>query len=241
VNFRRIAILAVACLSISSVALADVAGAKDDSPLPKQGSIAWNVGISGWLGSFQDLQDFYGAGIVSDQTPYGFDFELGADYTLARSFQLGVQVQTIDRIPETVTFGGVETHQWSAYTVGGALVAKYLIPVQDKWNLILHAEGGFYALVGSGVQASGVDNGTVNLDGSNIGGMFSVEGEFLQGAKKSWALDLGLGYRILKITPLTESGSIGGSPVSGTLKNIDGSDAGLDLSGPRVTATLRFY
>jgi hypothetical protein len=218
-----------------------VAVSTDNSPLPKEGSIAWNLGLAGWLGGSQDLQDFYGPALTSSQTTYGYELDLGADYTLARSFQLGLQAQGMAKSPETVTDDIGDSYVWTSYAVGGAVVAKYLIPIQDKWNLIFHVEGGYYTLVGSTYAISGFNEGNLDIDASNFGGMFAVEGEFLQGANKSWALDIGIGYRYLQMTPLTYTGTFNGASVNGTFKNNDSSTAYIDFSGLRLNGTLRFY
>ncbi len=121
------------------------------------------------------------------------------------------------------------------------MVTKYLIPIQDKWNLIFHVEGGYSTLVGSTYAISGFNEGNLDIDASNFGGMFAVEGEFFQGANKSWALDIGIGYRYLQMTPLTYTGTFNGASVNGTFENNDSSTAYIDFSGLRLNGTLRFY
>ena len=211
------------------------------SSLPKEGAIAWNVGIAGWQASFQDIQDIYGGGLT-DPTPFGGEFDLGADLTLAPCFQLGLQAQGIARAPEELHLNNdLYTDTWNVYAVGGALVMKYLIPLQDKFNLIIHGEGGYYSLVASTITGGGAASGSVNLDASNFGGMGCLEAEMLLDANNGVALDIGLGYRYLKMTPIKLSGTYSGIPVTGNLPNSAGGDATLDLSGLRLNATFRFY
>jgi hypothetical protein len=59
--------------------------------------------------------------------------------------------------------------------------------------------------------------------------------------KKSWALDVELGYRFLTFTPITETGTLNGFAVSDTLLNSDNSNAEIDFSGPRLSATARLF
>ena len=174
--------------------------------------------------------------------PFGGEADLGADFTLDPSFQVGLQAQGIMRAPETVSiYNDAEKTDWNVNVVGGALVLKYLISAGSNFNIIVHGEGGYYALVGSTAAFSGAISGTMNLDAQNVGGMGALEAEFLLDGNNSAALDIGLGYRYLQMTPVALSGTFNGATPSGNLSKAAGGDAILDLSGLRMNATLRFY
>jgi hypothetical protein len=211
------------------------------SSLPKEGSVAWNVGIAGWQATFHDMQVIYG-GELTDPSPFGGELDLGADLTLAPFFQIGLQAQGIMRAPEELhLYDDLYTDTWNVNAVGGALVLKYLEPIHDKVNVVIHAEGGYYSLVASSIVGGGAASGTVNLDASNFGGMVCIEAEMLLDASNSMALDIGLGYRYLKMSPVSLSGTYCNIEQGGSLQDPGGADSTLDLSGMRMNATLRFY
>jgi hypothetical protein len=208
-------------------------GNTGESSLPKPGKIVWNVGGAGSLYTFDDISTF-------DGTPetgfnYGGEADLGVDYTLAPNFQAGVQVQFLGRLPE-----GNGSITWNNYVIGETLDLKGLIPVMPGMNLILHGQGGLYTLIGSSMQT--VDSqgnfSTPTLSASGPGGMAEVQAEILMDADKSWALDFGLGYRYLILSPVTSSVGVNSSQ---SLLNPDQSNAQIDFSGPRISGAFRFF
>ncbi len=219
-----------------------------ENGLPMPGSLAWSLGLAGSAFGFDDLEAAYGSAIFSTQTPYGAELDLGADLTLFSGFQAGIQFQGMTRFPEKVSFtesgSGTETDEWDTYVLGGALGLKAYLPLGPKDNFIFYGECGVYALAGSHISMSDTNGnkGTLTLDGSNIGGAAGVELEFLQGVKSSWALDAGLGYRYLKISPITFTRTVNGTSGSAhLLANADGTNAEIDLSGLRLNVTVRFF
>jgi hypothetical protein len=213
--------------------------------LPKPGDLVFNVGFAGWLSSFQDLNDQYGTAVNSDSIPYGGEFGLGLDYTLSPNFQLGLQAQGLVKIPEQIQYTGVfgaETDQWNEYAVGGALVLKALFSLGGKTNLILNVQGGYYTLVASTVLVT-IPSGsnTLNLTVSNIGGCASAEIELVQGSNNSWALDFGVGYRYLPMTPVAARVAGDAASPSVNLLKAAGGNATLDFSGPRLNVAARFF
>jgi hypothetical protein len=82
----------------------------------------------------------------------------------------------------------------------------------------------------------------VNLTGSNFGGEAGGTLEFLLDDHKSTALDIGLGYRFLRFSPLASTVTATG-PVtfSSPMLNGDGSNAGVDFAGAQINVGLRFF
>jgi hypothetical protein len=85
-------------------------------------------------------------------------------------------------------------------------------------------------------------SGTDNLSASNFGGKIGITVEWLRETKASWALDVGLGYRFLTLTPVHAVQIVdGGGGGSGTLLDNDGKNAYVDFSGFYLSADLRFF
>jgi hypothetical protein len=82
----------------------------------------------------------------------------------------------------------------------------------------------------------------VNLSGSNFGGEAGGILEFLLDDHNSSALDIGLGYRFLRFSPLTSSVSAAGPvPFLSPVLNSDGTNAGVDFSGVQFNLGMRFF
>jgi hypothetical protein len=217
----------------------------DSVSLPDPDKLIWDVGFAGDMFSWQDLTSDYSPTTFAapSSSPTGIEFDMGVDYTLSHNFQLGLQLQGTVKQAEILTFGnsGV-TAVYTETDIGAALSAKYLISLGGDLNLVLHGEGGFYGLTGSGLNGT---NGTLvetgNLNATNAGGLLALETEWLE--KGGWSLDIGIGYRFLTFTPVkyidTTSGS--GPYPSQTLPNNTGGNSYLDFSGPRVNITVRLW
>jgi hypothetical protein len=227
--------------------------------LPKTGSITWNIMVAGDIGSYDDFQNFYGSSLdTNGLIPVGVEFGLGADYTIAPSFQFGLNLEGIYRhtAPVSIVYNPnsydptIETDQWSEFCLGPAVDVKYLIALNRNYNLIFRAELGYYVLVGSTVSgttwdADGYDVPyfiNYDLNSSSIGGFIGVEVEWMRGP--GWAVDFGLGYRFLNFSTLnyTYSDSLGNSG-SGVLPNAASpkTNASIDFSGFNITSAIRFF
>ena len=83
-----------------------------------------------------------------------------------------------------------------------------------------------------------------NFSGSNFGGEAAAAVEFFDEAKDS-ALDLEVGYRVLKFQPLTSNLTINNNgPVAdfpSPLTDSDGGKAAIDFSGIHVGLGVRIY
>ena len=205
--------------------------------LPRQGKIVFEIGDSDWAGNWNDINNIYGATVNSSETPIGIALNIGGAYVVSPNFQLGARVEYMKKTEESLDFGGLETVLWDEAAVGGALEAETVFPMGDGVNFIGSLDGGFYTLVGSTETGSGTIDETIDLAGSGPGGMVSAGVEFLMDSNKTWTLDLGLAYRFLSFSPITESAS----GASATLKNADGSNASLDFSGAGLFLGARFF
>jgi len=209
--------------------------------LPESGKWIWNLGGAAELLDRQDLISAYAPATFSAPSGplIGAEFDLGIDYTLSRSFELGVQFQAIAKPSQSVSLNNSGVTQiYSETCVGGVLTAEYRFSLDSKLNLAFHGEGGFYALAGSNLNATnGAQVQTGGLTAADPGGLLAVEFEWVQ--DDGWALDLGLGYRLLTFTPVNYANSTNGS--GGTLINNNGSAIDLDFSGPRFNAAVRFF
>jgi tetratricopeptide (TPR) repeat protein len=206
-----------------------------DSRLPKQGSISWTIGWAAESLSNQDLITDYAPDVVTFASePIGAEFDFGADYTLSQSFQLGAQIQFIEKEPEEIDSFD-ESTIFSESCAGLEVEGKYLLPLSEQFRLILEGQAGFYTLVGSTIVDS--DLGTINLSSSGPGGFIGAEIEWVLD-NGGWGIDLGLGYRALSFDTITATSSSLSSPT--TLKN-GTTNWTFDFSGPRVNAAVRFF
>ncbi len=222
----------VALLPVNTAAIA--ADTRNHN-LPKQGKIIFDIVDSDWVGDWTDLNNIYGSSVNSTQTPIGVKLGLGADYVITPNIQLGIRLQGMLKQPETV-YTVSETDDWEEYAYGGALALTATLPLSDGTNFFLNGEGGYYALAGSTLTSPDFPGTTIDLNGSGPGGMVAAGIELLMDSNKSWALDIGLDYQFLTITPITKSGS-----GSGTLQNNDGSNANFDFSGVGFLLAARFF
>ena len=212
-----------------------------DRNLPKEGHIVLEVGEWDWMGSWTDIQNFYGGGSFTN-TPIGIGLGLGAAYVLSPNFQAGVQLQGGLKQPEQVTFTSGRVDTYTENIIGGALEGEGVIPISDGINFIGTLDVGFYTLVGSSIGIStSSGSGTINLSGSGPGGRIAVGIELLMDANKSWALDIMACYQALSFSPVTGTASGSGFTFSGNLINADGSNASLDFSGPGLSLGVRFF
>ncbi len=222
----------VAMLPVNNTA---IAADKRNHNLPKEGKIIFDIVDSDWVGDWTDLNNIYGTSVNSTQTPIGVKLGLGADYVITPNIQLGIRLQGMLKQPETV-FTVSETDDWEEYAYGGALALTATLPLNDGTNFFLSGEGGYYTVAGSTLTSPDFPGTTIDLNGSGPGGMVAAGIELLMDSNKSWALDIGLDYQFLTITPITKSGS-----GSGTLKNNDGSNASFDFSGVGFLLAARFF
>ncbi len=207
--------------------------------LPKAGSFNLEGTVAYVYPGYQDLTDFYGNAYFTG-IEEAVELNLGGAYSLSPNLQLDALFEFGGKIPVDVAdYGTGDNEEWDEYYIGGAAGLNILLPISDGTNFVLHGEGGYYALVGSSITYSGFDDGTVNLDGSGPGFAVAAGLEFLMNRQKNWAIDIELGYRYLKFSPVTGNGEINGNPVSGTLTNADNTDASIDFSGPRLSAGVR--
>jgi hypothetical protein len=207
--------------------------------LPEKNTLTLDLGGAIWFGGIQNFNDFFGPNLVPAASSHtGWEFDGGADYTIVNEFQLGLHLEGLAS-PVTRSQLGSQFVEWDSYAVGGALAAKYLIPLNSAMSLVFHIEGGYYTLVASQIKYDNGAQGEIALGGSAIGGLGEAQLELFQVADKSLALDFGLGYRMLKFGSLTGTGT-NGLTGSGQLLNADGTPAYADYSGPRISMSIRF-
>jgi parvulin-like peptidyl-prolyl isomerase len=202
------------------------------SNLPDEGSIALDVNLDPWFYGTSDLAQNYGPGVnVNQGFPLGWEGDLGLELAVDPQLQLGAILQVLSKFPPTVTDKTLTKGVWSESAVGIVAGPRFLLPLFNDMNLTLSAQGGYYFLFGSNVDFSGTNNGYAYLDGSNFGGQLGADLEFFMDDEKTWALDLGLGYRFLVFSPKVAGG------ISGY--NLDGYQA--DMSGVKTSLGFRFY
>jgi hypothetical protein len=228
-----------------------------DSRLPKQGSISWEIESAGSFLSDQDLiNDFAPTTVTFASEPLGEEFDLGADYTLSPNIQLGLQVQFLNKDPESISGTSTGYYEGYPYTIsvidtytescaGLAAEGKYLLPLSDQFRLIFEGQVGFYTLIGTTAVYEETDEPTItaNLSSSALGGLIGMEVEWVMN-HGGWAIDLGLGYRALtfgSITYTASSSSYSTSTSPQTLQNAQGGNFTLDFSGPRINVAVRFF
>lgn len=176
-----------------SVPAASASGVPVASSLPKAGRVEWAVGFGGDIMNFREFQDYYSEFSTNKGLLMGADVDLGGDYTLTPNFQMGLRLEGAYKSPQEVNVTGAGftgTDNWTEAVLGGALDAKYLISLNNHYNLIFCAEGGYYSLVGSSIafdRSNGFEDisGTENLSASNFGGKIGVTIEWLRETKAS--------------------------------------------------------
>jgi foldase protein PrsA len=240
----------------SSTAVTEGFDSSEDSKeiyptLPSPGSFVLALGGEGFSFGTQDLSDYYGPSINTSQGfPFGFGFHLNLDFAIDPSIEIGIGAQGFQKLGETVNFSPLGTasysERWSASTAGPGVDAKVLIPLDESTNFILSAGAGYYFLVGAGVTISGASvTENTNFSGSNFGGEAAAAVEFFFDDQKDSALDLEVGYRVLKFQPITSDLTVNtGGPVPdypSPLTNSDGSRSAIDFSGIHIGLGVRFY
>ena len=218
--------------------------------LPSGGGFAIELGGIGLNYGSQDLAAYYPSSVNTDQSfPFGVGLHLGVDFSLDPSLQVGLSAQGLAKLGESVNFTGY-SENWSAAAIGGGPTARLLIPLDESTNFLLKAGGGYYFLTGASVTISGNISGasvteSANFSGSNFGGQVGAGIEFFLDEAKDTTLEVDVGYRFLKFTPLTSNFIINSNgPISNfpsPLLNSDGSQAGIDFSGPYLGIGFRFY
>jgi hypothetical protein len=205
------------------------------------GKIVWDAGLAYWFSSWDDYQQIWGPSVPTTGTPYGLELDLGLDFNVSPQFSLGAQLQGLARTGAELQIGTSINEQWNTFVIGGALSPKFVLPMNETTNLVSHLELGYYTLLGS-AKISGSETASANLGASNIGGLIEEDIEFVFG-KRSWALDIGIGYRFLTMSPVTVSNeTLNGTPVaSHTYLDAYGNDVFFDFSGFRLNTTLRFF
>jgi len=207
--------------------------------LPKAGSFNLEGTVAYVYPGYQDLTDFYGNAYFTG-IQEAVELNLGAAYSFIPNIQADVLFEFGGKLPVNVAdYSAGDNDQWNEYYIGAAAGLNILLPISDGTNFVLHGEGGYYTLVGTEVDVTGADFGTVTLDGSAPGYAVAAGLEFLMNQQKTWAMEIELGYRSLTFSPLTKGGTFDGSPDSGTLLNANSSNASIDFSGPRLSAGIR--
>ncbi len=222
--------------------------------LPEGGGVAMEIFAQGFSFQHQDLSDFYGPAVNTNQGfPFGAGFHLGVDIALDPTLLLGLKAEALRKFTETVNFSPSNessyADQWGSGTAGGALEAKLLIPLDESTNFIIHAAGGYYFLLGASVTETGASvTENANFSAANIGGDAGGSIEFFLDEGKSTSLDLDVSYRYLKFQPVTpkltvnNNGNLPASQLSSsTLTDSDGSPGEIDFSGVQVGIGVRFY
>jgi len=228
----------------STVTYTDQKGEEYPS-LPQGGSLAVAFGGEGFSYGTQDLASIYGSVSGTNQGfPFGFGVNGEIDFAVDPTLEIGVLVEALQKISETI-FDTVGTkYEWNASTLAPSLSAKFLIPLDESTNFFLQAAGGYHFLTGANEKISGsAVTETIEMSGANFGGKAGVGIEFMLDDHHNSAIDLGADYRYLKFTPLTtkvDANTGGGVPPS-PLPNLDGSPAMLDFSGIDVFINVRFY
>jgi tetratricopeptide (TPR) repeat protein len=213
---------------------------KRDHNLPKAGAFNLEGTVAYVYPGTQDLQDFYG-NVYIDGVQEAVELNLGAAYSFTPNLQADLLLEFGGKVPVDVADGD-DDDQWNEYYIGGAAGLNILLPVSDGINFVMHGEGGYYALVGTQINVSGFDSGTVNLDASAPGFAVAAGLEFLMNKQKNWAMEVELGYRYLKFSPLTASGDFDGStfgPETWINQDGSGTNASIDFSGPRLSLGAR--
>jgi tetratricopeptide (TPR) repeat protein len=223
----------------------------DDYRLPRQGSMTWELTTGFTFNGTGDLTKNYAPLTLNTAAvaPIAADFDFGADYTVNPNFQLGAQFQFISKqnvvIYDTYTtvIGGASylatnTTTWSEVCLGGVLDGKYLLSLNNDFRLIFNGQAGYYSLAGSSYVNQGNTLTTLNLSGSSLGGLIETKLEWVldQGG---WALDLGLGYRILSFDTITYTNP--NTNQSQVFTNGNGGNVTFDFSGPCVSLAARFF
>ncbi|MGH7738995.1 MAG: peptidylprolyl isomerase [bacterium] len=202
------------------------------STLPEEGDTTLELAFSPWLYGTSDLSQNYGSGTsVSQGFPLGLEGDLALEVALDPELQLGACLQVINKFGATVEDKTGTRDSWGESVAGVVVGPKVLLPLTDGLNLDLYAQGGYYVLFGNEIQFSGNHSGTVYLDGSNFGGQLGADLEMFLDQEKTWALDLGVGYRGLVVNPIVKGGVTGDSL----------SSYQVDFSGFKSVLGLRFY
>lgn len=230
----------------SSITVLPSQAKTEDDRLPHQGSMTWELGAAANFYGYQDLGTFT-SDTVNPPTgvPLEVEIDLGGDYTVIQSLQIGAQLQYLAKQNEVVfanylaNIGGsavtaTSTSTWSESCAGAVVDAKYLFPLDHDFRLMLDAQGGFYSLLNSTFIYQGQIYQDLELSSSALGGSFSAQLEWIVDPGK-FALDFGLGYRALSFSFLTTSAV----NLSGQAQINSG--ASVDFSGLRINVTARFF
>lgn len=240
-----------AATSSSPATAASEASTEEDSDLPPlqeyptlPDADSWTLTakFNGINYGTQDLSNFYGSGVNTNQNfPFGFGLNFAADLALDPTFQIGVEAEFLRKTEETVSQSG-DTELWNSAVLGPALHAKLLIPLDEGTNFDLSLSGGYYFLVGAGVTVSGPVTENMDASSSSFGGVAAADFEFFLDSSKNTSLDMGLAYRYLQFSNLTTTVPTGGPyPYASPLLNADGTNAVIDYSGIEIGLGLRFY
>ncbi len=193
-------------------------------------NIGLNVGVS--MPGEKEIKDFHN--LTSDIDAVNC-YNLGLDYTFApiEYFSIGAgcnylmrsYILSISPYEYTVNYAAIEPY--------GQLRAYY--PIMQQIDVFAGGAAGYAILAGSTSKANTTPATTYELAGSGLTYRFGGGLTYSQGM---FTTMIEAGYKIAKITPFTYSG--GG--VSGTAKNNDGSDAGINFGGLffNVNASLSF-
>jgi len=212
--------------------------------LPDAGSFTFYFGVESFNYGSKDLSDYYASSANANQNfPFGYGLNLGLDWALDPTVQLGVLVQSTRKFTENVRDSSQNNWQWTEGTVGGLLSAKLLIPLDENTNFILSGAGGYYLLLGSSVTVTGpTANENANLTAGNWGGQAGAALEFFLDSHRNTSVAADAGYRFLQFKPITTNVTTSGSiSLPSPLLNPDGNQTVVDLSGIRAGVSVRFY
>ncbi len=215
--------------------------------LSQGGSWALSLGAQGFNYGSQDLADYHSPGVDSKQNfPFGFGLNAELDFAIDPTLEVGLLCEAFQKMAENVTDSTTGfKYKWSSAILGPSLALKVLIPLDEGTNFILSGQGGYYFLQGANLNiASGPSIEQADLNGSNWGGGAGGSLEFFLDNFKKSAFEVGIGYRYLRINPLTTKvtlPSTTGPAIPSPLLNNDINSAALDFSGVKAIANFRFY
>jgi len=213
--------------------------------LPAGGSLIFGGGVEGFAFDTRSLVDYHNPGADTQQElPYGFGLQVGMDYALDPTFQVGLQVEFLRRFTATVP-DGLDRASWDASALAPSLSSKLLIPLDETTNFIVGFSGGYHFLMAGSLTVetpSGTDK--VDLSAEGFGGKAGAGIEFFLDEDMNSSIGFGVDYRFLPFRSLQTKvvQDDGTGTYSSPLVNLTGGkEALVDFSGVNVGFQVRFY